>query len=219
MQCVKALISFFTVVPIGAPLDFRCAWALPYVVPPITAAVPAALLAAGASPLLAYAALLLMTGLNHLDGLADVADALMVRDRDRARAVLEDPRRGTAGIFAAVAAYVIPALHLASPWQILLAEAYSKALTVAFAGRSAAFKEGLGSLFISAARRTWPLALPAFAAAAYANPAAFLAATAASALFYAAAYRHLGGANGDVLGYLLELSRASYIVAVFYLKT
>ncbi|MEZ0320040.1 MAG: adenosylcobinamide-GDP ribazoletransferase [Pyrobaculum sp.] len=218
MQCVKALVSFFTIVPAKGPLDFRCAWALPYVVPPITALPPALLLAAGASPLLAYALLLLMTGLNHLDGLADVADALMVRDRERARAVLEDPRRGTAGIFAAVAAFVIPAFHLASPWQLVFAEVYSKALTVTFAGRSTAFKKGLGDVFIEATRRRWPLALPALALAAYADPIAFLAATAASAAFYLAAYRHLGGANGDVFGYLLEVSRASYITAAYYFK-
>ncbi len=41
--------------------------------------------------LVAYLALLLATGLNHLDGLADVADALVVRDRESPGRFLKTP--------------------------------------------------------------------------------------------------------------------------------
>ncbi|MFZ8840368.1 MAG: adenosylcobinamide-GDP ribazoletransferase, partial [Pyrobaculum sp.] len=36
----------------------------------------------------------------------------------------------------------------------------------------------------------------------------------ASLLLFLALYRHLGGANGDVFGALLEVSRAAYLYAL-----
>jgi cobalamin-5''-phosphate synthase (EC 2.7.8.26) len=84
MRCIKALLAFFTAVPLKAPeLDFTCAWALPYVAAPVVGGAGAAAYAATHDPLVSYLVLLLATGLNHLDGLADSADALMVRDRKR----------------------------------------------------------------------------------------------------------------------------------------
>jgi len=166
-------------------------------------------------PLLAYLALLLATGLNHLDGLADSADALMVRDMERARAVLDDPRRGTAGVFAvAVVVALAAGASPRSPLDYLAADLYSKALTVAVAGLSRPFKPGLGALFIEAVRGRWPLAAPALVIASAYSPAAVAAATATSLLFFLALYRHLGGANGDVFGALLEVSRAAYLYAL-----
>jgi hypothetical protein len=125
------LLAFFTVVPLKTlELDFRCAWALPYVAAPVVGGVGALVYAATHDPLLAYLALLLATGLNHLDGLADSADALMVRDKERARAVLDDPRRGTAGVFAvAVVVALAAGASPRSPLDYLAADLYSKALT------------------------------------------------------------------------------------------
>ena len=156
------MLTFFTVVPLKTPeLDFRCAWALPYVAAPVVGGAGALVYAATHDPLLAYLALLLATGLNHLDGLADSADALMVRDRERARAVLDDPRRGTAGVFAvAVVVALAAGASPRSPLDYLVADLYSKALTVAVAGYSRPFKPGLGAFFIEAVRGRWPLAAP-----------------------------------------------------------
>ncbi|WP_052886186.1 adenosylcobinamide-GDP ribazoletransferase [Thermoproteus uzoniensis] len=210
-RCVRALIGFFTVLPVKAELDFSCAWALPYVVAPILGGLSAlALIYLG--PLPAYLLLLLLTGLNHLDGLADTADALMVRDRERARAALEDPRRGTAGIFAVVAAVALAVNYLRSPWQLIFGEIFSKSLVVVLAAFSKPFKEGLGSAFVNAVRRKWLFATPALALALMAYPSSSLALALSAAAYYIA-YKHLGGANGDVLGYLLELSRVAFIAA------
>ncbi|CCC82456.1 adenosylcobinamide-GDP ribazoletransferase [Thermoproteus tenax] len=212
MRCLRALVSFFTIFPVKAELDFSCAWALPYVVAPLTGGL-AALAFFYLGPLPSYLLLLLLTGLNHLDGLADTADALMVRERSRARQVLEDPRRGTAGIFAVVASVALALFYLKSPWQLLFAELFSKAVTVILASFSRPFKEGLGSTFIGSVKRKWPLAVPALAVVSIEYPWATLCSTALSLFFYYIAYKHLGGANGDVLGYLLELSRVFFIVS------
>ncbi|MEL9990755.1 MAG: adenosylcobinamide-GDP ribazoletransferase [Thermoproteus sp.] len=210
MRCLKSLIAFFTVVPAKADLDFSCAWALPYVVAPIVGGI-SALAFTAMGPLVSYLILLLLTGLNHLDGLADTADALMVRDREKARAVLEDPRRGTAGIFAVVASVLLSTAYLKSPWQLLLGEIFSKSLVVLLAGFSRPFKEGLGSSFIRSSAGKWPLVLPALAITILLYPSALLALFSSFLLYYIA-YKHLGGANGDVLGYLLEISRTAFLV-------
>jgi adenosylcobinamide-GDP ribazoletransferase len=83
---------------------------------------------------------------------------------------------------------------------------------VVLAAFSKPFKEGLGSVFISSVKSRWPLAMPALALALVVYPASSLA-LALSALAYYIAYKHLGGANGDALGYLLELSRVFFITA------
>ncbi|MFB6489824.1 MAG: adenosylcobinamide-GDP ribazoletransferase [Thermoproteus sp. AZ2] len=215
-KCLRALFGFFTILPVRAELDFSCAWALPYTVAPVIGGV-AALVMRAAGSLPAYLTLLALTGLNHLDGLADTADALMVRDRERARAALEDPRRGTAGIFAVVISVLFATAYLKSPVQLIAAEVFSKAVAVVFAAFSQAFKEGLGSAYINSVKRRWPLAVPALALLAYFFPAATATALTASLLLYYAAYKHLGGANGDVLGYLLEVSRTAFIT-LFYIN-
>ncbi len=219
MRCVRALLAFFTAIPVKAhQLDFSCAWALPYVVAPVVGGVGAAVYAVTGSGLVAYLALLLATGLHHLDGLADSADALMVRDRERARAVLEDPRRGTAGVFAvATAVALASAAEPYNPLTYITAELFSKSLAVVVAGNSKPFKTGLGAAFIEAARGKWILTLPALAVSTWLNPAVAAVATVPSLLIYVALYKHLGGANGDVFGALLEVSRLAYLYAAAHL--
>lgn len=216
MRCLKAVVAFFTALPVGgAELDFSCIWATPYLAGLMVGGAGGAVYFLTHSPAAAYAALLLATGLHHLDGLADVGDALMVRDRERARQVLEDPRRGVGGIFAVVALFALAASARPESWlDYIVTDLYSKALALVVAAYSKPFKEGLGSLFIVSAKRQWPAALPALAVAAWLHPAAFLAATVLSLFFYVAAYKHLGGANGDLLGALLEVTRALYLATV-----
>ncbi len=210
---MRDLLSFFTAFPFGGRgLGFECVWALPYIAAPVVGGAGALVYVLTGDARLAYLALLLATGLNHVDGLADVADALMVRDKERARAVLEDPRKGAAAIFAVVAAVVLGMSARPGSWlDYIAAEVFSKSLTLAVAGFSRPFKPGLGAEFTKRARRQWPAALPALAAAAFFSPERFSAALVASLLFYAAAYRHLGGTNGDLLGALLEVSRVAYL--------
>jgi adenosylcobinamide-GDP ribazoletransferase len=57
----------------------------------------------GVAAAMALAALLIVTGALHEDGLADVADGLGVHgDRERRLAVMRDPRNGTFGVLALV---------------------------------------------------------------------------------------------------------------------
>ncbi len=162
---LRAVITFFTVIPIGGTHDvsraLRNAWLAVIIVPPITGLLPGLfgyylsllthndLLIA----VITYMLLLLLTGLNHIDGFADVVDALMVRGsiEDRIR-VLKDPHRGGSASIAMVVLLVILAvsslinlIHVL--WQsLLIAEFVSKSscCLCGVIGKRPSHKGGLG---------------------------------------------------------------------------
>ena len=82
----------------------------------------------------------------------------------------------------------------------MAAEVFSKSAVVVLASFSRSFKPGLGELFIRESRRQRPYVLPALFLAGVFNPIAALTSWVAAVTLYLAAYRHLGGANGDMLG-------------------
>jgi adenosylcobinamide-GDP ribazoletransferase len=118
---MRALLSFFTVLPLGSyPLEAaaRRAYLLPLV--GLISGAPAALvLISGTLPdalaaIFALALCLLAAGLHHADGVLDVGDALMVRgDPRRRREVLVDARVGIGGLFALFLVYAPPVAALA----------------------------------------------------------------------------------------------------------
>ena len=81
-------------------------WAFPFVglvIGAISGGIGAVLIITGLEPLLAcvasVAALTILTGLHHLDGLADISDALMIRGNRRRRIeALKDPAIGVGGV-------------------------------------------------------------------------------------------------------------------------
>lgn len=168
--------------------------------------------------LLALAALVLLTGGLHEDGLADVFDAFRAsRTPERIHAILKDSRIGSHGAVALV-------LALALRWQALTAAQMSlfralpaavgasRASMVALAFVSAPAGQGLGAAFcrdlntpaaVSAILQG--LALP-FLCGPAAGAGAALANT--LAVFCARAYfeRRIGGVTGDCLGALCQVS-------------
>lgn len=167
------------------------------------------LLAAG----LAVAVDAALTGMLHLDGLADSADGLLAPlDRDRRLAVMADPR---AGVFAVVVVVLVVGLQVAAlaalrPDPLLLAGLwgasraamgvaltsvpYARAgggLASAFAGTSPvpSLLVGAGALVVAAVAGGWP-----------AGPAAAAALVVGAGGVVVLARRRLGGFTGDVLG-------------------
>ena len=113
---MRALLAFFTVLPVATPGSSledaaRRAYLLPLV--GLLAGLPGAsllLLAFVAPPgvaaTLALGATLLVAGLHHTDGVMDVGDALMVRGSPaRRREVLKDPRTGAGAVGALFVVY------------------------------------------------------------------------------------------------------------------
>ena len=141
---MRALLSFFTILPLGAySLEeaARRAYLLPAV--GVLTGVPAALLLLwGSLPdalaaILVLALCLLASGLHHADGVLDAGDALMVRgDARRRREVLVDKRVGIGGLFALFVVYG-PALAALSTLAASPAFAALALLAAEAAARSA----------------------------------------------------------------------------------
>ena len=233
VAALRGALGFLTRVPVGAdetdwaafrrtPAAFPAVgWllgpvlALPFLVPvgPPTAAAAA------------LAWVYVCTGINHVDGVADLGDALVVHGDPADRLdVLRDTTLGVGGVVAVgvvLAALTLAALSLArldSPLAavaiVTAAEVGAKAGLAAVICLSSATHEGLGSSFTSVTDRgSLPgVALLTFPVVALAlvTPAAVVAAVAAvctALLIRAWVSRRLGGVSGDIFGATTELSR------------
>jgi adenosylcobinamide-GDP ribazoletransferase len=140
---LKALLSFFTVLPVrGASLEeaAREAHLLPLVgiftgLPGASLILLASAVPPGVSATLALGAVLLAAGLHHADGVLDVGDALMVRGSpERRRQVLADARVGIGGIGALFLIYAPTVAALAA----LAADAPGRAALALLAGEVSA---------------------------------------------------------------------------------
>jgi adenosylcobinamide-GDP ribazoletransferase len=132
---LKALLSFFTVLPVrGASLDeaAREIHLLPLVglvtgLPGAALLLAAHVVPSGVAATLALGAVLLAAGLHHADGVLDVGDATMVHGSpDRRREVLRDTRVGIGGLGALFLVYAptvgaLAALCASSPGRAALA--------------------------------------------------------------------------------------------------
>lgn len=215
---MRAALAFLTVVGGPAPPDRRApAWFAP-VGMVLGLAVGAVWWAAGElwppllAALLAVAADAALTGMLHLDGLADAADGLLPPvDRSRRLAIMATPDVGAFGATALLVAVVarIAALGALTPDPLLLAGLWGGAragMALTLARLPYARDRGTASGF--AGRAGVPPALGLAAAAALvvaalgvvpggATVAAMVAGFAAVAVL---ALRRLGGYTGDVLG-------------------
>ena len=189
--------------------------ALSYLLPPLPAAA------------LTIAALTLLTGGFHEDGLADIADAFGGGWTPEQRlAILDDPRLGAYGTLSLAISAVIRISLLAAltPWQALAL--LTAAHTLSRAGAIAAARalpnakpEGLGADFLNAASRnatgiSLAIAL-LFAGALTGWWAALFAAAAALAVGSVGrlAIRKIGGVTGDVIGGMQQIAELAVLVA------
>jgi adenosylcobinamide-GDP ribazoletransferase len=162
---------------------------------------------------LGIAAMLVLTGALHLDGLADVADGLGARgDRDRRLAVMRDSANGT---FATAAVAVWLLLTVAALAPLGGGHALRALLAAAAVGRAGALghakltkparRDGLGSGFTPSSGQLGFAALTGLAACLLAlgiRNGAIVAAVAAAVTGVGAllARRLIGGQTGDTLG-------------------
>ncbi|ELZ18784.1 cobalamin 5'-phosphate synthase [Haloterrigena salina JCM 13891] len=236
IAAVRGALGFLTRLPVGhRDGDWAAFRSAPATFPIVgyvagtLAAVP--LLTTGALPdptvalgyLLAVYAVL---GIHHLDGVADLGDALVVHgDRERRREVLKDTTTGVGALLAValvVAALALGGLALTglpprhAIGVAIAAEVGTKLGMAAMACFGTASDEGMGRQFTTASD---PLsfvgpaliALPA-AALTWPNPAAAVSlggALAGIGLPWYWANRHLGGINGDIFGAANEIGRVA----------
>jgi adenosylcobinamide-GDP ribazoletransferase len=219
---VREAVAFLTVLPVGGGrLSPRAALFFPLVGAAIGALVGVVAINAIVPPLvaggLAVALELLLTGALHVDGLADSADGLGARDRERALAIMRDHSIGAYGAAALTLDLVVKAAALGasdSLLAIVAAYALSRAapLTLA-AALPYARAEGTGRAldrlppWIAVAGTAPAVALAALA------PLTIAAAVIATAAVWWLARRRLQGVTGDVLGAAVELTATAALVA------
>jgi adenosylcobinamide-GDP ribazoletransferase len=238
LTAVRGALGFLSLLPVGrddgawrafrsTPLAFPLAG---YVVGVLVAVPPAfALLLSLPAPTVALAYLLavyVVVGINHVDGVADLGDAVVVHGTpDERREVMRDTTVGVGAALAvalAVAGLALGALGLAGTGAdalrvagvVVAVEVGAKLGMAAVVCLGTASHEGLGSEFTTraeSAQLAGPVvvAVPA-AVLAWPSPAAAGALAggplAAGALLWWAG-RRLGGVGGDVIGATNEFGR------------
>jgi len=186
------------------------------------------LLPTGPTTALLVAALALLSGGLHLDGLADTADGIAVQgDRARRLEVMRAGNIGPAGVMALVLVLLLQWTAIASltdstrAGALLLAPAFARWTVVPVALAFApARPDGLGATI---RHGLWPVAAPLatlialVAALTLFGPVGLLlplAAAAVALLVAAAPVRLLGGVTGDVFGAAIEVAQAIAWLAI-----
>lgn len=236
MTALRGALGFLTRAPVGrdqAAWDAFRRWpaAFPLAGYLVGAAAAVPLLLPVGAPVAAAlfpAWLYLLTGVTHLDGLADLADAAAVHPASEAdrRTVLRDSQVGVGGTLAvalAVVGLALAALALAAlPPRVAVAlvvagEVGAKLGMAALASLGRAAHEGLGAQVTGRGPRALvPAVVVAAPAALFAPPASALApvaAVGAAAAVATWARSWLGGTSGDVFGAANELGRLAALLA------
>jgi len=175
---------------------------------------------------LALAAGTLLTGALHLDALADTADALGARSRERALAIMRDSTIGAFGASAITLDLLIKAAALVALVHdgrvvryALVAGALSRLVPVLLAAGMPYARAGAGTGEALAggggqrAAAAGVLAVAVAVALTGANGAVLAGTALALALLFGLAYRRwLAGVTGDTLGAALELTETAVLV-------
>ncbi len=238
---VTGAAGFLTLLPLGRRLEIsrddvaRGSWAFPLVGAALGAAVAGAAIAADlALPALAAAALavafgLIATGALHLDGLADSADGLGGRTRERALEIMRDHAVGAYGAASITLDLILRVTLIAALLEahdalvaLVVAGAVSRAAVLPLAlwlpyarsepGPGAALSgqpsrgRAVAGLAIAAALSLAVLGLGGLAVLALAIPVVLVVGLLAC--------RRLSGVTGDVLGAAVELVELVSLAAV-----
>lgn len=181
------------------------------------------------SALLSVAAMIIVTGALHEDGLADLADGLGAKgDKDLRLRVMRDPHVGTFGTLALVLSILLRgALLSAAPggWTgmltLIAAAALSRAaIPAAMQTMPPARSDGLGAgagvpdFTVAALAAVIAINITLLCVGFAATLAAILGTAAGAALIGVTAKRTLGGFTGDVLGAIQQMSEIGILIAV-----
>jgi len=231
---VVALLQFETRLPLGRPAELGAFARHPWIYPLagwVTGGIAAlaAFLIAPRSPGLAaaaaLAAVLLVTGFHHLDGLLDLGDGLMAHGtREKRVAALTDRSIGAGGVGLGITVTLLAYAALSSApsvWIAILAGEVLARLGLAWitvAGTP--FREGIHATLHRGARPVHGVYVLIFVVPLLLvlPPATLLLAAVVAGITVAGmtalAGRLFGGVNGDVAGATHEILRALVIAAI-----
>jgi adenosylcobinamide-GDP ribazoletransferase len=232
---MASVFSFLTIIPVGNS-DLQTVARHMYLFPIIGVAI--GLVIGGAAyglsffleplivALLAAAALALITGIHHTDGLADFADGLMARGtRERKWQIMRDPSVGTAGIVSIVlyVAGVVIALSSIKGFDLFVAivasEIIAKFSMVLLASAGPSAWEGSNTKFVDSMKDKKRLVLAAaitvILLVMVQNDAAFVAlgvAVVVALVMVGVSRRSFGGISGDIMGATNEMTRLASLL-------
>ena len=167
-----------------------------------------------------YAFLMIITGYNHLDGVMDMADGVMVHgDPERKISVMKDSSVGSGGV---ATLFLVANLTVAGIYNILdynfiygiiICEMCAKTSLITTALLSKPLVPGIGSYFIKETNMqnylasTIIIAIVAFLLGSFVGIAGVLGAIVSGIIISVIAKRNFVLANGDVLGMSNEVGR------------
>lgn len=237
VAAVRGALGFLTRLPLGHDEAAFDAFRATPVAFPLAGYVVGLLLTVAvvlpvSAPTTAFAlvvAVVLVTGVNHADGLADLGDAAVVHgDAARRRDVMTDTTVGVGAVLAlgvdlvglALAGLALAAVPVVVAVAVVLAaEVGAKLAMATLVCRGTPSHEGFGSSFLEGVTRRdlWlavAVAVPVVAVGVVVGPSgaiaagvALLAAATTALVVEHWANAHLGGVSGDVLGATNELAR------------
>jgi adenosylcobinamide-GDP ribazoletransferase len=230
---LRALLQFTTVIPLGGPADFtsfaRHSWLYP-VAGYVTGGFAGICVFWIGTPLLAaagaVAALILITGAHHLDGLLDLGDGLMVNgDREKRQQALTDRQIGAGGVAMGGAVTLVSFAAMASSpilWAALITAEVAAKFSMAFlTAYGPPFREGIHSFLHRDARPYFPVLSAILCLPLLLLPITplRLAGTVLVMLIVPVSLlsisrRLFGGVNGDVVGASGEITRALVLAAL-----
>jgi len=236
LSALRGALGFFTRLPVGHDEASWDAFRYSPAAFPLAGYVVGALLAVPVvlpvpTPVVGFLFVLWvvgLTGVTHLDGLADLGDAAVVHDPDRRREVMKDAQVGVGGTvavglglvglaFAGLALAMLP--PRAAAGLVVTAEVTAKLSMAGVAAFGTAAHEGLGSKVVGGSPRGFVapalVALPALVLT-WPSPAAavgLLAGLLVAWLLARWVRGWLGGVSGDVLGAANELARLAALHA------
>jgi adenosylcobinamide-GDP ribazoletransferase len=159
-----------------------------------------------------------ITGALHLDGLADLADALggAHRDPEKLLAIMRDPHTGVFGIIALwsiLSAKLVLLMLLARQphalWALLLIPAWARLGPLIWSQSLPPLREGLGRHCARAPQwALWLIWMALLGAASWRIAPGLLLAPLVLAAWWLFLKRRVGGMNGDCLGAGVETSEA-----------
>jgi adenosylcobinamide-GDP ribazoletransferase len=230
------MLQFTTILPLGRPAPFEAFCRHSYIYPLagyVTGGIAAAVvLLFPDKPLvgavLGIAAVLILSGCNHFDGLLDLGDGLMAHgDRTKRVAALTDRTIGAGGISAGIITVALAIAGLAScpypAFAILAAEVAGRFSMAFLSAYGRPFTEGIHSSIHRFARPqfglyAFVLCLPLvlFRYLSHGTPlfvlAVFLVMLAVPCGMLLLGRRVFGGVNGDITGASCEVTRAVVLV-------
>ena len=176
--------------------------------------------------LIVVSSLAILTGIHHIDGLADFADGIMAKGtKDKKLQAMKDISTGSAGIFSIVIYVVgmILALSLMSGYElfqaILLSEIISKFSMVLLAGLGRSAAVGSNSPFVQIMKDKKRISLastfsiiPLVLIGGTIGLVIFGTAISFTLIILAISTRSFGGITGDVLGATNEITRLTSLI-------